>query len=37
MKKLIILLIVFMCSACDIYWTCDSDGNRDVTVELQHD
>lgn len=34
MKKLIILLFVLMCSACDIYWTCDDKGNIDVTVEI---
>ena len=35
MKKLIILLFVFMCSACDIYWTCDDKGDKELKVELE--
>jgi hypothetical protein len=34
MKKLIILLLVFVCSACDIYWTCDDRGEKELEVEL---
>ena len=34
MKKLIILLIVLMCSACDIYWTCNEKGETDTDIEL---
>lgn len=34
MKKLIILLFVFVCSACDIYWTCDDRGEKELEVEL---
>lgn len=35
MKKLIILLLVLMCSACDIYWTCDDKGEKELKVELE--
>ena len=35
MKKLIILLIVLMCSACDIYWTCDDKGEKELEVDLE--
>ena len=35
MKKLIILLIVFMCSACDVYWTCDDRGEKELKVDLE--
>lgn len=35
MKKLIILLIVFICSACDIYWTCDDSGEKELNIELE--